>query len=327
MALEGKELRLCQNIVNGIFKNVRNKQYECMVDGCNNKAINSHVLMQKGVLRFVAEKGKVVELRAKPIEASRKGERNFGFKKVGVSQALSLPLFCNYHDTTLFEEIEKQAVDYSNYRHLSLFCYRALCAAIRKKEMDVERDNRMRRSNILNSLIPEYIHYLARKEHATQLALSDLNYYRKEFLNDLSNNIVSFSFSKKELPIKGIYASTTSNMFLTEEEAMSPNTANLLFIHLIPTKDNTTLLLGYHKNHISPNYLPYIKRWEKANISDIGNMLTGILIQSENWGMSPSLYAELSKQAEEEFYRLYKWDIKQLNQEPYEKLNLFDGIF
>ena len=81
---------------------------------------------------------------------------------------------------------------------------------------------------------------------------------------------------------------------------------------LVPTKDSAILLLGYHKNHISPRYLPYIKRWEMANISDIGYMLTGILIQSENWGMSPSLYSKISKQAEEEFYRLYKWDVHQL---------------
>ena len=327
MALEGKRLRLCQNVVNGIFKNVRNKQYDCMVNGCNHNAINSHILMQNGILNFVAEKGKVVELRARAIEAFRKEERNFGFKEVGVSQALSLPLFCNYHDTTLFEEIEKQPIDFSNYRHLSLFCYRALCAAIRKKEMDVERDIRMKRSNVLNDLFPEYIRYLASKEYATQLALSDLDYYRNEFLCDLSNNRESFSFHKFVLPIKGIYVSTTSNMFLTEEEAMSPNVANLLFIHLIPTSDNTVLLFGYHRSHINLNYLSYIKRWENANISDIGHMLTGILIQSENWGMSPSLYSKISKQTEEEFYRLYKWDVNQLNQEPYEKLNLFHGIF
>ena len=326
MALEGKNLRIVQNVVNGIFKNVHNKQYDCIVEGCNHKAINSHILMQNGILNYVAERGKVVEMRSRSIEAMKKGERNFGFKEVGVSQALSLPLFCNYHDTTLFEEIEKQAVDYSNYRHLTLFCYRALCAAIRKKEIDVERDNRIKKSNVLNELFPEFVGYIASKEYGTHLALTDLNYYRKEFLYDLLTNNESFFFYKIVLPVKGIYVSTTSNMFLTEEEAVSPNISNLLFIHLIPTKDSAILLLGYHKNHISPRYLPYIKRWEMANISDIGYMLTGILIQSENWGMSPSLYAKLSKQAEEEFYSLYKWDYYQLNQKPYEKLNLFDGI-
>jgi hypothetical protein len=64
------------------------------------------------------------------------------------------------------------------------------------------------------------------------------------------------------------------------EEVMSSNTANLLFIHLIPTSDNTILLFGYHRSHKNPNYLSYIKRWENANISDIGHMLTGILIFS-----------------------------------------------
>lgn len=327
MALDEKKLRLCQNVVNGIFKNVGNKQYDCMVNECNQKAINSHILMRNGILNFIAENGKVVELRASAIEAFKKGQWNFGFKEVGVSQALSLPLFCNYHDTTLFEEIEKRPVDFSNYRHLSLFCYRVLCAAIRKKEIDVERDSRIKKSNVLNTFIPEYVRYLARKEYATQLALSDLEYYKNEFLIDLKSSRESFIFHKIGLPIKGIYISTSSNMFLTEEEAMSSSIANLLFIHLIPTNEAAILLFGYHRNHINPNYIPYIKRWEDVNVSEIGNMLTGILIQSENWGMSPSLYAKISKQIEEEFYKLYKWDYKQLNQEPYEKLNLFHGIF
>ena len=75
----------------------------------------------------------------------------------------------------------------------------------------MESDSRMKRSNVLNDFFPEYIRYLASKEYATKLALSDLDYYRNEFLCDLSNSRESFSFHKFALPIKGVYVSFYTN--------------------------------------------------------------------------------------------------------------------
>ena len=82
-----------------------------MAEGCHETSINSHLLMRNGILNYVAENGKVVELRAKAIEAIKKGDNALFFKEVGISQAISLPIFCKLHDTTLFKEIESGDVD------------------------------------------------------------------------------------------------------------------------------------------------------------------------------------------------------------------------
>ena len=188
-----------------------------MAEGCHDSSINSHLLMRNGILNYVAENGKVVELRAKAIEAIKKGDKALFFKEVGITQAISLPIFCKLHDTTLFKEIESGNVDYDNYRHVVLYCYRAICAARRKKEKDRERDTRLLNSNVLRELTPYYLSYLSTKEYPTELALGDLDFYKSELIHDLNTGDESFSFFRTLLPVKGIYASTVSSMFMSGE--------------------------------------------------------------------------------------------------------------
>ena len=324
--LQGRQLRQVQNVANAIFKHVDSMKWGCMAEGCENTSINSHLLMQNGILNYVAENGKVVELRAKPIEAMRKGDSSILFKEVGISQAISLPIFCNFHDTTLFKEIESGEVNYNNYRHVALYCYRAICAAIRKKEKDKERDSRLQRSNVLRELAPDYLSYLSAKKYPTELALKDLYYYKSALIQDLDTGDESFSFFRIQLPIKGIYASTASSMFMTGEEARMPNIANILFVHLIPVKEGTMLIVGYHREHESPHYEKYINSWQNYDERNIGYKVTGILVQSEDWGISPSLYAQFSKKRIEEFLQLFKEEIYLFSQTAYEEINLFDGV-
>ena len=242
-----------------------------MAEGCHESSINSHLLMRNGILNYVAENGKVVELRAKAIEAIKKGDKALFFKEVGITQAISLPIFCKLHDTTLFKEIESGNVDYDNYRHVVLYCYRAICAARRKKEKDRERDTRLLNSNVLRELAPYYLSYLSTKEYPTELALGDLDFYKSELIHDLNTEDESFSFFRTLLPVKGIYASTVSSMFMSGEEAMTPAVANILFVHLIPVMEGTMLIIGYHKEHESPNYNTYIDSWKIYEKNTIGN--------------------------------------------------------
>ena len=324
--LQGKQLRQVQNVTDAIFKHVDSKKWCCMAEGCHETSINSHLLMRNGILNYVAENGKVVELRAKAIEAIKKGDNALFFKEVGISQAISLPIFCKLHDTTLFKEIESGDVDYNNYRHVALYCYRAICAARRKKEKDRERDSRLLKSNILKELAPYYLSYLSTKEYPTELALGDLDYYKSELIHDLNTGRESFSFFRTLLPVRGIYASTVSSMFMSGEEAMTPSVANILFVHLIPVKEGTMLIVGYHKEHESPNYNMYIDSWKRYDKSKIGSKLTGILVQSENWGISPSLYAQLNKDRIEEFLQIFKEEIYSFSQSTYEDIDLFQGV-
>ena len=77
-----KELRTIQNIMGKIADHVKDKKWSCFVHGCTKEAINSHLLMQNGILNYVAENGRLVELRTKKPEAFKKTNFLFYSKKL-----------------------------------------------------------------------------------------------------------------------------------------------------------------------------------------------------------------------------------------------------
>lgn len=322
------ERRSVQNEFGGIYKHIEHKQWSCIECGCTNTAINSHLLQRNGILNYVAENGKLVMIKLKSIYAIRKGETPVTFQKIGIKEALSYDIFCSHHDVNLFKEIEDGLVDYTNYRHCALFYYRTLCAETRLKEIERERFKSLLNSETLAEFAPEQMmSYLYDQSMTLELGVMDLTAYRSWIYNDLHNNTESFVFESFEIPIKGIFASAISNMFLTEKDIMSPDFAKLLFIQIIPQKENSRIMFGYNKQYHYEDYITYIERWRNAKKENLGYMLTGILIQLQNWGMSPSLYEKLPPQNIAKYYYLFMQDYMSPNQYPNESFNLFEGVF
>lgn len=322
-----KEDRAALKIMGNISKNVQCKQWTCMCNGCNEPSINSHLLMRHGILNYVAEDNHLYELRGDSPEAYKKDKLPIEFRKVGIKQAISFPLFCNHHDTSLFKEIEDGTVDYSIYRHIALYCYRAICAEIRKKEIAVEKFKRYSQSSTLWGLIgEEAIRNFKLSSEFYQRGIEDLQFYYGELIKDIEKETESFEFVTRELPITGIYASTTSTVFASEEETLMSPILNAFFFHLIPMETNTMLLIGYHKEHVNEKILNYFQRWKNASIDEMGVMLTALFTQIETWGMSPSVYAQLTKEKISAYYAKVEEAINIVDQTPIEDLNLFEGI-
>jgi len=320
--------RKIQNVVAGIAKNVNRKNWLCLVNGCSQNAINSHLLMRHGVLSHVAENGKLVELRPRAIESLSHEQLPVFFREVGINQAISYPLFCNSHDTSLFREIEIGEVDYSIYRNMALYSYRAICAEIRKKDIEAEKLRRTCDSNILNQLFPNN----TMQDFSIQLqnilrGKQELEYYKQQLENDLDNSIESFVFASFEIPIKGVYASTISSLFSTTEETYDyKKTLNAFFFHLIPKESCSQLILGYHTEHAKKEFVKYINEWKTVGQDKIGYKLTGLLLQTESWGLSPSLYQNLLLENIDDFLQMNAECSMNLEQYPIETLNLFEGI-
>ena len=316
-------LRIKGNIRNHVSKS----KWDCICDDCSEKAINSHLLMRNGVLNNVAEDGHLYELRSDAIQAFKPDKLPVSFKKVGINQAISFPLFCNKHDTELFLEIEQGLVNFANYRHLALYCYRALLAEIRKKEIELEILNRESKSKELYTHLGyDGIRNLEQNYKKLQEGLQELNYYRECLRLDLKNDTESFVLFSRELDIKGLYASTTSSLFTTEQDMKSDKILNAFFFHLVPTETSTQLIIGYHKEHYNDRILNYVRRWKEVYNEEIGVMLTALFTQIETWGMSPSLYKRLNEQSMFTYYYKILCCQMNLNQIPREDFNLFEGI-
>ena len=162
-----------------IRKNALNMNWKCMVDGCPEKTINSHLLQRHGVLDNIIEDGHMYELRVRDIFKWSKDVPPVVFKKVGLNDAISYPLFCNHHDTELFLDIEKNDPDVDDYRSQLLFSYRSVCAEMRKKEIEIDVNQRQLRSRILN--LDSF--YLKECIRGLEIGIKDLKFYEEQLLN------------------------------------------------------------------------------------------------------------------------------------------------
>jgi hypothetical protein len=64
-------------IMSNISKNVQNKEWNCLFKGCQDNAINSHLLQRNGILNNLIEDGHLIEIKANDFfEIEKKG----GFK-------------------------------------------------------------------------------------------------------------------------------------------------------------------------------------------------------------------------------------------------------
>ena len=310
-----------------IHKNVQKKSWPCMCIGCTGTAINSHLLMRNGILNYVVEDGHLYELRSDAPEAFQKEKLPVSFKKVGINQSISFPLFCNEHDTSLFKEIEDGGVDYTLYRHMALYSYRALSAEIRKKEIITERERRIADSITLNDLLGNSVINNFTHSYKQELrGIGDLEYYKEQILEDLHKGTESYVLLSREIPLKGIYASTISSIFASTEETMFAPILNTFFFHLIPKEYASQLVIEYHKEHTNDKIIEYTNRWMEAPVETMGKMLTALFCQIETWGMSPSVYAKLNSDNLRAYYAKLERCFGAIDQTPIEDINLFEGI-
>lgn len=314
-------------IIGMIYRNVRNISWTCMCSDCSLPAINSHLLMRNGILNHVVENGHLYELRSDSPEAFKREKIPCMFRKVGINHSISFPLFCNTHDTSLFIEIETGDVNYALYRHMALYSYRALVSEIRKKEIEAEKLKRIVNSSTLYGLMGNFAIENFSKNYKLELqGIRDMEYYKEEILNDLQSGTESFVFLSREIPLKGIYASTISSIFSSINDTIFAPILNTFFFHLIPKENASQLVVGYHKERTNDKIIQYANLWMNAPTERMGIMLTALFCQIETWGMSPSVYEQLKPNNLKEFYNKLELSLTTVNQTPIEDMNLFDGI-
>lgn len=326
--MQNEHRRTIQNEFGEILNRVKRKTWSCIEYGCENHAINSHLLQRNGILNYVAENGKVVMIEPISIFGLNNQNSPIEFKKIGIKEALSYDVFCSHHDVELFKEIEDGHFDSNNYRHCALFYYRTISAESRLKEIEIEKYEAMLDSEVFNEFVPSLdMQLIYGQKLMMTYSRMEIDAYRSWIYDDLHNNTENFIFESFEIPINGIFASTISSLFLTENELTSLDIPQYLFIQIIPKETNSLIMFGYHKQHKHVQYESYIERWRSVTKDNIGYMLTGLLIQSNQWGMSPSLYERLAPTNIDKYKSLFLDDCRSLNQTPNESFNLFEGIF
>lgn len=311
----------------GIAKNLKNKKWDCMLPGCSNMAINSHLLQRNGVLSHIIENGHCYEQHPKDVFKMSIDTFPFEFKLRGIQEAISIDLFCNKHDTELFKPIETDVVDYDDYSNQLLLSYRTVCAEIRRKEVEIERNNRLANSKTLQTIRPDITSVAPEISKASKQGIDDLCFYKELLEIEIHNPSNNFFFVHYSYPIRGLYASSAFTIASEEETKDYSKVLDTCFGHIVPTESKTEVIFGYHKEHVNSSILNFISGWSaELNKEQIGKQLTGLFTLIEGWGMSPSLYDKIDQDDINHFLGLLMESAGTVSQTPNVDFNLFSGL-
>jgi hypothetical protein len=281
------------------YKKARENPRKCYNPACHNDAIYSHVLQQKGVLNYVADKGIAVSMTDKLFIKSQ-----FAFEKISIQKSNELKFkgFCNYCDTKIFKPIEDGEPKFTTYKEQLLLSYRGLLKTLDSKQVMYQFLRDSRASGLLDSERNKW--HLERMCVEREVIKNKLYFkllFEKELLNDTSKR--NFSFHTIELPKieiatsiaalpKFLYNITIQDKHLSIEKPKlnhKPHT-DIAFINLVPTKDKLLLIFGC-TTVVDDGMKLFYKEIANRSNDHLFIFITSFLLRSTKvWAISPALY-------------------------------------
>ncbi|SFL00260.1 hypothetical protein SAMN05216357_110100 [Porphyromonadaceae bacterium KH3CP3RA] len=314
-------------IIAAIRKNLLNKKWNCIVDDCNHEAINSHLIQRNGILKNLAEDGHVYEVGRKDIFKLDRVKTPFEFKCIGISKSISHPVFCSNHDNNLFHDIDQSNIDISNNKTWLLFSYRAICAELRKKEIEKEFMYRIMNSRTLPLFATEKAKWM---HEGFSMGCDDLKKYMKFTENELQNTTDDFTFHHFKFPLLEICASSLFSFQETTHNIDEIRQIEIMHggvVHILPLNGYTHIIFGYNKNNSNINLINYIESWNNINNVEFGRKLTELLSSRiEGWCLSPQLYNQIPDDLRSSFIKILTENISTDDINMYVDFNLFENI-
>jgi len=308
------------NIISIIMRNAHKKKYKCIVNGCEEESINSHLLQQNGILDNICVERHLYELKVIPVY--KWGINNFiiDFKRVGIRNALSLKLYCDKHDSSIFHDIEKSCINYESYRSQLLFSVRTVNNEIRKKEIALDQHNRLKNARTLNF----NTEYLNQSIYGTELGIKDLIDIRTKIENELSDPKGLFIFKTLSYPILPVYGSAIFSPLDDIIDPLQEDPYSNILIHLIPLETELKIIIGYEKSNSNDWIRQYYKEWSELDMKELEKKITNLLTNHmENWGISPDLYENFGGKKIDEIIKRTHSTVSDLNYNN-DNFNIFD---
>ncbi len=290
------------NIIGKISEEVRQKKWPCLHKECNETAINSHLGQKNGILSELEVDGHLIQVKPSNAHTWHK-DCPIEFKKLGITKSISLPIFCNSHDTSIFKYIESPNSDLTSYASFLLFSYRALCAEIRKKEIGNEEQRRVFESKTLDGKIDKV--HIQMFRQGLDLGIRDLNILKKELTDEIETNENTYKYWVIELPKYEIFITTIMSAFQIGIRNSYEYDLENLYIHLIPRNNKSLLLIGYHQDYCTEEIKCYCLSWLNITKEQTDIKLTDLITNHvENWVMSPNFFSRLTTKKRNQYIKL-----------------------
>jgi len=292
-----------------------------MFNGCQKKAIKSHVLQKNGILREISDKNHLVQfLPPNPFETAEKGM--FDFKEIGVNDVYTFKGFCEEHDNKIFEPIEsKSELNFTDPKQQTLFCYRGLCQEIRRKEISTEW-----LSDLIKICPIETIHLMQSSLNGYNHGIENLSFFKKELEKAINtNNYSSFKFTTIKIPRIELCISVPLNIKASNQEDLNiPYCTS--FLNVFPKNDSTYVIGGFHQDFKCSWTNKFLMIMRSANKGKILKELSDLVtMRLEFWTMSPKLFKKIPSYAIEDYKRLFTANVFNHDSNLKTELNIFSN--
>ncbi|WP_273567254.1 hypothetical protein [Maribacter halichondriae] len=275
--------KVYEKILVQIEKNVDSKNLECVIEGCSNIAINSHILQKNGILNSISTANHFHEYKNADIFdfAKSNSGKELRFRKTGVNKAHSYRTLCSEHDTNLFKSIEKHPIDFDDYNVHLLFAYRTVLSLTRKEQIVQEKILRKIASKRLNEPHPAL--QSMRKDNDQILkeinkALEERGSEIKRLESNLSLERKDYAFIKLNYPLKKVYSSSRQK---------TPKTGETFYVNIFPYNNASNVLIFYPKEYKDSWFDDYLESWTGLTEKEFERRLTThLFLNCENWGIA-----------------------------------------
>lgn len=285
-------------ILDKVRKLANKKRYNCCIPNCKEKALHhSHIIPQSVLKKYICDdNNKVVQCqidKVNPLSVIETGILpNEKFTSVGVSEAMSMPIFCKYHDNELFLQYEKDADSIEPYdvKFQMLQALRAIGTYRHHYE------NLLSQNNIKAEKDDFYSGGIYGEEKQTyKNIIKRCDSTITSLFNDIQNNNYStYNFVCIELEQIKL---AICDVFIDEEDLydnIEYDECDLplkaLYLNLVPKGNHSYLFIGYDERCVSEYQIIKMNEWIEILKTRVDiKVLYDILCHTRNnWCYSPN---------------------------------------
>lgn len=326
-SLESKIFRA----IDEVYRKMKDKKWQCLHEQCNNFSIKSHLLQENGILSNIAENKHFMQFSMNnTFERNKNGQ--FSFKKISINRGMSLPLYCNLHDTSLFKIIEQQEFDIYSYEVQKLFAYRALCSELRQKEIVLETEKRLVDSKELKQYVSANFESASKELiKGLSMGINDLTFFKKEFENEFEDKTLenfhfeTFKYHKLDVCASALFSPiNTSNLFVLIKTVFRKKPFDNIFINLIPLNNHLYVIIGFHKKFVTGFMKKYIQTFNTTVIEEQQLNISNLFAtRIKTWAISISAFNRISECNKKLFIEYWEKNFSNLSEKQQFEINLF----
>lgn len=319
--MKEKQLKAKQN---KLLLKAKNKNRICYCKGCEEHAINSHILQKNGILTGISTNSHIYLWKTdflNPLITP--------FKKSGLNVTFRFKGFCKEHDKTIFQPIEDHDIDFDDYKSQLLFAYRTILNEKFKKEVLIDFYNSLKNDSTLNGNINTI--QINQMIEQTKLSIADLEYHENIMVSDLESGTENFIFHVRDIPEKGICLASHFTFETTREmqeykrkTGQDLKITTAVFISLFPLEGENVLIMGHLKSKhdkCGEFVEHYFSIDDDTLLLEISNLM---LRRCETWACSEEFYKTKIENRESEIIQIMEDASTDIDENELIDFNIFD---